>query len=76
MTMNNTVCVRLTDEEKKELQKYGSLSKVLRKAMKFYLNNMKSQEILTKLEELQAKNPVKTSREEIVRMIREDRNRW
>jgi Arc/MetJ-type ribon-helix-helix transcriptional regulator len=76
MTMDNTVCVRLTDEEKKELQKYGSLSKVLREAMKFYLNNMKSQEILTKLEELQAKNPVKTSREEIIRMIREDRNRW
>lgn len=76
MTMNNTVCVRLSDEEKKELQKYGSLSQVLREAMKFYLNNKKSQEILIKLGELQAKNPVKISNEEIVRMIREDRNRW
>jgi uncharacterized protein YlbG (UPF0298 family) len=76
MTMSNTVCVRLTDEEKKELQKYGNLSQVLREAMKLYLNTKKSQQILTKLGELQAKNPVKTSTEEIVRMIREDRNRW
>jgi Arc/MetJ-type ribon-helix-helix transcriptional regulator len=70
-----TVCVRITEEEKKELQKYGSLSETLREAMKLYLNTKKSQEILDKLGELQAKNPVEITSEEIVRSIREDRSR-
>lgn len=70
-----TVCVRITEEEKRELQKYGSLSQTIREAMKLYLNTKKSEEILTKLGELQAKNPVKITSEEIVRSIREDRNR-
>ena len=70
-----TVCVRITEEEKTELQKYGSLSQTLREAMKLYINTKKSEEILNKLGELQAKNPVKLSGEEIVRSIREDRNR-
>jgi hypothetical protein len=28
------------------------------------------------LKQMQAKNPIKTSEEEIVKMIREDRSRW
>jgi hypothetical protein len=75
MTMNNTVCIRLSQEEKQELQKYGNLSKVLREAMKLYLSTKKSAEILHKLAELQAKNPIKTTVEQEVQLIREDRNR-
>jgi uncharacterized protein YlbG (UPF0298 family) len=70
-----TVCVRITEEEKRELLKYGSLSKTLREAMKLYLNNKKYEDVLAKLKELQAKNPIRTTTEEEVRMIREDRNR-
>ena len=70
-----SVCVRITEEEKQELLKYGSLSHSIREAMELYLNTKKTQEILKKLGELQAKNPVKTPSDEIVRMIREDRNR-
>ena len=75
MTSMNTVCVRISEEEKKQLKKYGSLSHTIREAMKMYLNTKKTEEALFKLGELQAKNPVKISTEEIVRLIREDRNR-
>ena len=76
MTMvMTTVCVRITEEEKRELMKYGSLSHTLREAMKLYLNSKKYEQVLSKLGELQAKNTVKTTIEEDVRLIREDRNR-
>jgi uncharacterized protein YlbG (UPF0298 family) len=75
MTSMDTVCVRISEEEKRELKKYGSLSHTLREAMKLYLNTKKTEEVLSKLGELQAENPVKISSEEIVRLIREDRNR-
>ena len=70
-----TICVRISEEEKRELMKYGNLSSTLRDAMKLYLNTKKSAEILSKLGELQAKNPIKITSEEIVKSIREDRNR-
>ena len=70
-----TICVRITEEEKRELLKYGSLSQTMREAMKLYLNTKKYEDVLDKLKELQAKNPIKTTPEEEVRMIREDRNR-
>ncbi len=38
-------------------------------------NNKKTEEILSRLKELQAKNPVKTTIEEEVRLIRDDRDR-
>ena len=71
----NTVCVRISEEEKRQLKKYGSLSRTLREAMKLYLNTKKSEELLCKLEELQKKNPVKTSTEDEVKLIQEDRKR-
>jgi hypothetical protein len=74
MTMK-TVCVRISEEEKNQLKKYGRLSDTLRDAMKLYLNTKKSDELLRKLGELQAKQPVGASTEEEVRLIREDRNR-
>jgi uncharacterized protein YbcI len=74
MTMK-TVCVRISEEEKRELEKYGTLSDTLREAMKLYLSTKKSDEVLRRLRQLQAKNPVKTTDEEIVKMIGEDRNR-
>jgi len=70
-----SICVRITEEEKRELLKYGSLSQTMREAMKLYLNTKKYEDTLAKLKELQAKNPIKTTPEEEVRMIREDRNR-
>jgi len=70
-----TVCVRISEEEKRQLCKYGTVSHTLREAMKLYLNTKKTEEVLSKLGELQAKNRIKTSTEEEVKLIREDRSR-
>ena len=70
-----TVSVRISEEEKCQLIKYGKLSDTLREGMKLYLNQKKSEELLRKLGELQAKNPIKTSTVAEVKLILEDRNR-
>lgn len=75
MASMKTVCVRISEEEKRQLSKYGTVSHTLREAMKLYLNTKKTEEVLSKLGELQAKNRIKTSTEEEVKLIREDRNR-
>jgi len=75
MTKVSPVCVRISEEEKQQLKKYGNLSHTIREAMKLYLTTKKSEEILSKLAELQAKNPIKTTTEQTVQLIREDRNR-
>jgi len=57
------------------LKKYGRLSDVLREGMKLYLSKKKTEDLFCELERLQANNPIKTSIEKEVRLIREDRNR-
>jgi len=74
MTMK-TVSVRISEEEKRQLKKYGNLSDTLREGMKLYLNKKKSDELLRKLEKLQSESQIKTSIEEEVKLIREDRER-
>jgi len=71
-----TVSVRISEEEKRQLMKYGRLSDTLREGMKLYLSQKKSEKLLCKLEVLQNENPVKTSALTEVKLIREDRNRW
>ena len=61
MTTMKTVSVRISEVEKCQLMKYGKLSDTLREGMKLYLNQKKSEELLRKLGELQAENPIKTS---------------
>ena len=75
MCMTNKVCVRISDEEKRQLQKYGKLSETLGEAIKLYLNMKKYGELLKKMADVQSKKPIKASTEEIVRSIQEDRNR-
>jgi uncharacterized protein YlbG (UPF0298 family) len=74
MTMK-TVSVRISEEEKRQLRKYGKLSDALREGMKLYLNKKKTDELLYKLEKLQSESQIKTSIEEEVKLIREDRER-
>lgn len=68
------ITVRLSDKEKQALEKYGKVSDVVRQAIRTYLNDKKSREVIKKLQAYQSKNPVKTTREEIIALIREDRN--
>jgi Arc/MetJ-type ribon-helix-helix transcriptional regulator len=67
------VTVRLSEKEKATLEKYGKISDVVRDAIRLYINNKKTRDALKRLEEYQKKNPVTTTTEEIVAMIREDR---
>ena len=41
-----TVSIRITEEEKNQLKKYGKLSDTLREGIKLYLNKKKSDELL------------------------------
>jgi hypothetical protein len=70
-----TITVRISEEEKKKLLQHGELSKSVREAVKLYLDADRSRELLARLEELQRKNPVKTTSNKEVRMINEDRSR-
>jgi hypothetical protein len=74
MTMK-TGSVRISEEEKRQLKKYCRLSNTIREGMKLYLSKNKSDELLCKLEKMQAKNEIKTSIEQEVKLIREDRER-
>jgi hypothetical protein len=74
MTMK-TVSVRISEEEQRQLKKYGKLSDTLREGMKLYLNKKKTDELLCKLEKLQSESQIKTSIEEEEKLIREDRER-
>ena len=69
------VSVRISDEERRQLKKYGKLSDALREGMKLYLNKKKSDDLLCKLEKMQSESEIKTSIEEEVKLIREDRKR-
>ena len=71
-----TVSVRLSQKEKKELLKSGrSLSGSIRVGINLYLRNEKKKKILEKLEKLQRSNPIATTTEEEVRLIKDDRKR-
>lgn len=67
------ITVRLSDKEKASLEKYGKVSDVVRDAIHMYINNRKAREAIEELKELQRKYPVKTTTEEIVKLIRENR---
>lgn len=69
-----TITVRLSKKEKASLEKYGRISDVVRRAIHAYINDRKASETIKKLEAYQRKNPIETTREEIVAMIREDRD--
>ena len=70
-----TVSVRIPEEQKKELLRYGSLSDAIREGVKLYLDSRKREEALKKLESLQKRNSLKTSSGEEARLIGEDRSR-
>ena len=70
-----TVSVRLSEEERRELLKYGNLSESLREGLRLYLGKKKSEKLTRRLEALQSSNPIKTSTAADLKLIRQDRNR-
>ena len=70
-----SVTVRISEEEKRELLRYGKLSDSVREGLKLFVSRRKSEELLRKLEALQTRNQVKTSTMTDLRLIKEDRRR-
>lgn len=70
-----TISVRISQEEKRQLLKFGPLSRSVREALRLYLDTKKTDEVISRLAEMQKRNPVKATTLEEVRMIREDRTR-
>ena len=67
------ITFRLSEKEKTTLEKYGKISDVVRDAIRLYIDNKKAKEAVRTLKELQRKYHVNTTTDEIVRLIREDR---
>ena len=70
-----TISVRVSNEEKKELEEYGPLSIAVREGVRLYLQSKKTSKALAKLKALQAKDRAKTTTLEELKIIKEDRNR-
>lgn len=70
-----TISVRLSDQVKAALKKHGKISKVVKDAIALYLQSEQSKETLRRLKELQKEQKVRTTVQEEVAHIREDRNR-
>lgn len=67
------ITVRLSEKEKTSLEKYGKISDVIRDAIRLYVNDKKARDALKRMEEWQKKNSITTTPDEIVAMIKEDR---
>lgn len=84
-TINTTLCItycnmpiisiRISEEERRRLQEQGKVSQVIREAIRFYVNSKKTDKTLKKLQVLQEKYKIKTSVEEDLMLIKEDRGR-
>ncbi len=70
-----TVSVRISEEQKKALLKYGPLSSSIRDALRLYLDTKRSDQLMRKLQELQSEDRVRTTSIEDAKLIREDRAR-
>lgn len=70
-----TIRVRVSEKEKAALKKHGKVSRVVREAITLYLDSERSR-ALKRLRELQSDGNVKTTTQEQVALIREDKRRW
>ena len=70
--MTETITVRLSEAERKDLQKHGRVSEVVREAIRLYLRTKNSKRVISRLKELQ-KTVTHTSIEQDLELIRADR---
>jgi hypothetical protein len=72
--MTNTITVRLSEKERKELAKHGKISEIVREALNLYLQDENSKRTIARLKELQ-KSSTRTTPQDDVGLIRADRDR-
>jgi hypothetical protein len=70
-----TISVRISEDERRRLARYGPLSDTVRRALDLYEKDLKRREWMDELDNLQRENPLKIDPDEIVRIIRKDRKR-
>jgi len=70
-----TVSVRISEEQKRALLRYGPLSSSIRDALRLYLDTKKSEQLLSRLQALQREDSIRTTSVEEVKLIKEDRAR-
>jgi uncharacterized protein YlbG (UPF0298 family) len=73
--MTRTITVRLTEKERRQLQKHGRISEVTREALRLYLNSEKSRQLISRLRELQKTTKLQTTIKDDLQQIRADRQR-
>lgn len=73
--MTSTITVRLSEKERRELQRYGKISEVVREALRLYLRNRASGRIISRLKELQKITTMRTAIQDDLQLIRTDRER-
>ena len=73
--MTSVITVRLSEKEKRELRRHGNISEVVREAVRNYLKDRRSREIISRLMEIQSKRTTRTSLSDDLKLIRADRER-
>ena len=71
--MTTSITVRLSEDELRELKKCGPISEVVREAIRLYISSENTRETLKRLRELQASHRVRTTTEQDLRLLHEDR---
>jgi len=73
--MTSTISVRLSEKERRQLEKHGKISEVVREALRTYLRRKDSERIISRLRELQKVKPLGSTVQDDLRLIRADRER-
>jgi Arc/MetJ-type ribon-helix-helix transcriptional regulator len=73
--MTESITIRLSEGEIRELKRYGRVSDVVRRALKLYMQSERSREAMERLAELQETYKVRTTIDDDIRLIHEDRQR-
>ena len=73
--MTESITVRLTPEDIKEIKKHGRVSDVVRQALRMYVQAQSSRKVIEELKRLQTSSNIQTTIEEDLSLIRGDRLR-
>jgi Arc/MetJ-type ribon-helix-helix transcriptional regulator len=73
--MTESITVRLSPEEIREIKEHGRVSDVVRQALRMYLQSQRSRRAIEELKRLQASSSIRTTIEEDLSLIRGDRQR-
>jgi Arc/MetJ-type ribon-helix-helix transcriptional regulator len=68
-----TISIRISEDERRRLLRYGPLSDTVRQALELFEKERKKVEWMARLDKLQRENPIELDPDEVAKNIREDR---